>query len=90
MALFLLMGCLWSLVLAGFGCAIALRTGSPAAVSPGWQWAAPGMVALAIAAVGVLSMSLCRAALRGGPGAGDGPAAFGMYQAASWSLRKGT
>jgi len=25
----------------------------------------------------------------GGPGAGDGPAAFGMYQAASWSLRKG-
>jgi ABC-2 type transport system permease protein len=30
---FLLMGCLWSLAFAGFGYAIALKTGDPAAVN---------------------------------------------------------
>jgi len=112
-ALFLLMGCLWSLAFAGFGYAIALKTGNPAAVNSsfllffpflfmtssyvprsqlsgwlsviatwnpvtyvleglrslvtlGWQWAALGKATLSIAAVGVLSMFLCLAALRGG------------------------
>ena len=111
-ALFLLMGCLWSLAFAGFGYAIALKTGNPAAVNSsfllffpflfmtssyvprsqlsgwlsviatwnpvtyvleglrslvtlGWQWASLGKAALAIIAVGGLSMSLCLAALRG-------------------------
>ncbi len=111
-ALFLLMGCLWSLAFAGFGYAIALKTGNPAAVNSsfllffpllfmtssyvprsqlsgwlsviatwnpvtyvleglrslvtiGWDWASLGKATLAIAAVGVLSMSLCLAALRG-------------------------
>jgi ABC-2 type transport system permease protein len=110
--LFLVMGCLWSLAFAGFGYAIALKTGNPAAVNSsfllffpflfmtssyvprsqlsgwlsviatwnpvtyvleglrslvtlGWQWASLGKAVLAIAAVGVLSMSLCLAALRG-------------------------
>jgi len=34
-------------------------------VTLGWQWAALGKAALAIAAVCVLGMSLCLAALRG-------------------------
>jgi len=110
--LFLLMGCLWSLAFAGFGYAIALKTGNPAAVNSsfllffpflfmtssyvprsqlsgwlsviatwnpvtyvleglrslvtlGWQWASLGKALLAITAVGVLSMTLCLAALRG-------------------------
>ena len=109
---FLLMGCMWSLVFAGFGYAIALKTGNPAAVNSsfmlffpflfltssyvprsqltgwlsaiaawnpvtyvleglrslvtqGWQWASLGKALLAIAAVGLVSMSLCLAALRG-------------------------
>jgi len=110
--LFLLMGCAWSLAFAGFGYAIALKTGNPAAVNSSfllffpflfmtssyvprsqltgwlgdvagwnpvtyvleglrslvigrWQWATLGNAWLAIAVVGVVSMSLCLAALRG-------------------------
>ena len=109
---FLLMGCAWSLAFAGFGYAIALKTGNPAAVNSsfllffpflfmtssyvprtqlsgwlgsvaawnpvtyvleglrslvtqGWQWDSLGKAVLAIAAVGLVSMSLCLAALRG-------------------------
>jgi ABC-2 type transport system permease protein len=110
--LFLVMGCAWSLAFAGFGYAIALKTGNPAAVGSsfllffpflfmtfsyvprgqltgwpghvagwnpvtyvleglrslvtgGWQWAALGKAWPAIAVVGVVSMSMCLAALRG-------------------------
>jgi ABC-2 type transport system permease protein len=109
---FLLMGCAWSLAFAGFGYAIALKTGNPAAVNSsfllffpflfmtssyvprtqlsgwlggvaawnpvtyvleglrslvtqGWQWDSLAKAVLAIAAVGLVSMSLCLAALRG-------------------------
>jgi ABC-2 type transport system permease protein len=109
---FVALAALWSLAFAGFGYAIALKTGNPAAVNSsfllffpflfmtssyvprsqlsgwlsviatwnpvtyvleglrslvttGWQWAELGKALLAIAAVGVLSMSLCLAALRG-------------------------
>jgi ABC-2 type transport system permease protein len=108
----LLMGCAWSLALAGFGYAIALKTGNPAAVNSsfllffpflfmtssyvpraqlsgwlgniatwnpvtyvleglrslvtqGWQWDSLVKAVLAIIAVGLVSMSLCLAALRG-------------------------
>jgi ABC-2 type transport system permease protein len=111
-AAFLLMGCAWSLAFAGFGYAIALKTGNPAAVNSsfllffpflfmtssyvpraelsgwlasiatwnpvtyileglrslvtrGWQWDTLARAALAIAAVGLVSMSLCLAARRG-------------------------
>ncbi len=111
-AVFLLMGCAWSLAFAGFGYAIALKTGNPAAVNSsfllffpflfmtssyvprtqlsgwlgsiatwnpvtyvleglrslvtqGWQWGSLAKALLAIAAVGLVSMSLCLAALRG-------------------------
>jgi ABC-2 type transport system permease protein len=107
----LLLGCAWSLAFAGFGYAIALKTGNPAAVNSsfllffpflfmtssyvprselsgwlsavatvnpvtyvleglrslvvhGWVWVSLGEALLAIAAVGVVSMSLCLAALR--------------------------
>jgi ABC-2 type transport system permease protein len=109
---FIVMAALWSLAFAGFGYAIALKTGNPAAVNSsfllffpflfmtssyvplsqlsgwlhsistwnpvtyvlegqrslvtqGWQWDSLGKALLAIAAVGVVSMSLCLAALRG-------------------------
>src|SRR5216683_1208008 len=109
---FVLMAGLWSLAFAGFGYAIALKTGNPAAVNSsfllffpflfmtssyvpraqlsgwlgsvaawnpvtyvlegqrslvtnGWQWDQLDKAAVAIAVVGVLSMSLCLAALRG-------------------------
>ena len=109
---FLLMGCAWSLAFAGFGYAIALKTGNPAAVNSsfllffpflfmtssyvpraqlsgwlgsiatwnpvtyvleglrslvtqGWQWDSLVKAVLAIIAVGLVSMSLCLAALRG-------------------------
>ncbi len=109
---FLLMGCAWSLAFAGFGYAIALKTGNPAAVNSsfllffpflfmtssyvpraqlsgwlgsiatwnpvtyvleglrslvtqGWQWDSLIKAVLAIIAVGLVSMSLCLAALRG-------------------------
>ena len=109
---FLLMGCAWSLAFAGFGYAIALKTGNPAAVNSsfllffpflfmtssyvpraqlsgwlgsiatwnpvtyvleglrslvtqGWQWDSLVRAVLAIIAVGLVSMSLCLAALRG-------------------------
>src|SRR6266851_6473054 len=108
---FLLMGCAWSLAFAGFGYAIALKTGNPAAVNSsfllffpflfltssyvprdqlsgwldtvaglnpvtyllegmrslalsGWHWDDLGRTALALAAVFLLSFSLCFAALR--------------------------
>jgi ABC-2 type transport system permease protein len=108
---FLLMGCAWCLAFAGFGYAIALKTGNPAAVNSsfllffpflfmtssyvprtqlsgwlgsvaawnpvtyvleglrslvtqGWQWDSLAKALLAIAAVGLVSMSLCLAALR--------------------------
>ena len=109
---FLLMGCAWSLAFAGFGYAIALKTGNPAAVNSsfllffpflfmtssyvpraqlsgwlggiatwnpvtyvleglrslvtqGWQWNSLVKAVLAIIAVGLVSMSLCLAALQG-------------------------
>ncbi len=109
---FILMAGLWSLAFAGFGYAIALKTGNPAAVnssfllffpflfltssyvprnqltgwlsalagwnpvtyvlegqrslvSGGWQWNRLGEALLAVALVGVVSMSMCLAALRG-------------------------
>ena len=109
---FVLIAAMWSLAFAGFGYAIALKTGNPAAVNSafllffpflfmtssyvprgqlsgwlntiaawnpvtylleglrslvttGWQWDSLLKAVLAIAGVGVLSMSLCLAALRG-------------------------
>jgi len=109
---FIIISALWSLAFAGFGYAIALKTGNPAAVNSafllffpflfmtssyvprgqlsgwldtiaawnpvtylleglrslvttGWQWDSLLKAALAIGGVGVLSMSLCLAALRG-------------------------
>jgi ABC-2 type transport system permease protein len=109
---FIAMAGLWSLAFAGFGYAIALKTGNPAAVSSafllffpflfltssyvprsqltgwldtiaswnpvtyvlegqrslvttGWQWDQLGKSLLAIGVVGLVSMSLCFAALRG-------------------------
>jgi ABC-2 type transport system permease protein len=111
--MFILLASLWSLAFAGFGYAIALKTGNPAAVNStfllffpflflttsyvprselsgwlntvaginpvtyllaglrsfvtgnGWQWAQIGESLLAIGIVGLISMSLCFAALRG-------------------------
>jgi ABC-2 type transport system permease protein len=110
---FIVVAALWSLAFAGFGYAIALKTGNPAAVNStfllffpflfltsayvprsqlsgwlntvagfnpvtyllaglrsivmgnGWQWSQLGQALLAIAIVGVISMSMCFAALRG-------------------------
>jgi ABC-2 type transport system permease protein len=110
---FVALAALWSLAFAGFGYAIALKTGNPAAVNSsfllffpflfltssyvprdqlsgwldtvaglnpvtylldgmrtlvlgdGWAWGELGQALLAIAVVGVISMSLCFAALRG-------------------------
>jgi ABC-2 type transport system permease protein len=110
---FILIAALWSLAFAGFGYAIALKTGNPAAVNStfllffpflfltsayvprsqlsgwlntvagfnpvtyllaglrsivmgsGWQWGQLGQALLAIGIVGVISMSMCFAALRG-------------------------
>src|SRR5713101_7487149 len=109
---FVVIAGIWSLAFAGFGYAIALKTGNPAAVNSalllffpflfmtssyvprgqltgwlntiaawnpvtyvlegqrslvthGWQWDQLGKALVAIAVVGVLSMSLCLAALRG-------------------------
>ncbi len=109
---FIIIAALWSLAFSGFGYAIALKTGNPAAVNSifllffpflfltssyvprsqlsgwlhpvaglnpvtyvleglrslvtqGWIWGSIGKALLAIALLGVLSMSLCFAALRG-------------------------
>jgi ABC-2 type transport system permease protein len=110
---FILIAALWSLAFAGFGYAIALKTGNPAAVNStfllffpflfltsayvprnqlsgwlntvagfnpvtyllaglrslvmggGWQWGQLGQAFLAIVLVGMVSMALCFAALRG-------------------------
>src|SRR3954447_21170172 len=109
---FMLLAALWSLAFAGFGYAIAVQTGNPAAVNTsfllffpflfltssyvpraqlngwldtvaawnpvtylleglrsltmqGWRWTQLGQAVLAIAVVGLISMSLCFAALRG-------------------------
>jgi ABC-2 type transport system permease protein len=110
---FMALASLWSLAFAGFGYAIALKTGNPAAVNSsfllffpflfltssyvprgqlsgwldtvaglnpvtylldgmrtlvmgdGWAWGELGQAVLAIAVVGVISTSLCFAALRG-------------------------
>jgi ABC-2 type transport system permease protein len=109
---FVLLAALWSLAFAGFGYAIALKTGNPAAVNTsfllffpflfltssyvprsqltgwldtvaawnpvtylldglrsltmtGWSWSDLGQALVAIAVVGVISMSLCFGALRG-------------------------
>ena len=111
--LFIVIAALWSLAFAGFGYAIALKTGNPAAVNStfllffpflflttayvpragltgwlshvaafnpvtyllgglrslvlggGWQWTSLGQALLAIVGVGLASMSMCFAALRG-------------------------
>src|ERR1700736_3252084 len=112
LVVFVVMAGLWSLAFAGFGYAIALKTGNPAAVhsafllffpflfmtssyvprgqltgwlntiaswnpvtyvlegqrslvTQGWQWDQLGKALLAIGLVGLVSMSLCLAALRG-------------------------
>ena len=112
LVVFVALSGLWSLAFAGFGYAIALKTGNPAAVNSafllffpflfltssyvpraqltgwldtiaawnpvtyvlegqrslvthGWQWGRLGQTLLAIAIVGVVSMSMCFAALRG-------------------------
>jgi ABC-2 type transport system permease protein len=110
---FMGLAALWSLAFSGFGYAVALKTGNPAAVNsvfllffpflfltsayvprsqlsgwlgkvatvnpvtyllgglrsivlgPTWQWSLIGEALLAIVALGVVSMSLCFAALRG-------------------------
>ncbi len=110
---FVALASLWSLAFAGFGYAIALKTGNPAAVNStfllffpflfltssyvprsqlsswlntvagfnpvtyllgglrsivlgnGWQWTQLGQAVAAIAVVGVISMTMCFAALRG-------------------------
>jgi ABC-2 type transport system permease protein len=109
---FVLLAALWSLAFAGFGYAIALKTGNPAAVNTsfllffpflfltssyvprsqlsgwldtvaawnpvtylldglrtlemqGWRWEELGQALLAIAVVGLISMTLCFGALRG-------------------------
>jgi len=110
---FMALASLWSLAFAGFGYAIALKTGNPAAVNSsfllffpflfltssyvprsqlsgwlktvagfnpvtyildglrslvltdGWQWGELGKAVVAIGVVGVVSMALCFAALRG-------------------------
>jgi ABC-2 type transport system permease protein len=112
-AAFVLLAALWSLAFSGFGYAIALKTGNPAAVNSTfllffpflfltssyvprsqlagwlntvagfnpvtyllgglralvfgntWQWAELGQALVAIAIVGVISMTMCFAALRG-------------------------
>jgi ABC-2 type transport system permease protein len=112
-AAFVLLASLWSLAFAGFGYAIALKTGNPAAVNStfllffpflfltssyvprsqlsgwlstvagfnpvtyllgglrslvlgsGWQWGQLGQALAAIALVGLVSMTMCFAALRG-------------------------
>jgi ABC-2 type transport system permease protein len=112
-AAFVVLAALWSLAFAGFGYAIALKTGNPAAVNStfllffpflfltssyvprsqqsgwlntvagfnpvtyllgglrslvlggGWQWTEPGQALAAVAFVGVISMTMCFAALRG-------------------------
>jgi ABC-2 type transport system permease protein len=112
-AAFVLLAALWSLAFAGFGYAIALKTGNPAAVNSAfllffpflfltssyvprsqlagwlstvagfnpvtyllgglrslvlgdsWQWGQLGQALAAIAIVGVISMAMCFAALRG-------------------------
>jgi ABC-2 type transport system permease protein len=112
-AAFVLLAALWSLAFAGFGYAIALKTGNPAAVNSAfllffpflfltssyvprsqlagwlstvagfnpvtyllgglrslvlgdsWQWGQLGQALAAIAIVGVISMTMCFAALRG-------------------------
>jgi ABC-2 type transport system permease protein len=112
-AVFVLLASLWSLAFAGFGYAVALKTGNPAAVNSmfllffpflfltssyvprsqlsgwlstvagvnpvtyllgglrslvlgsGWQWGQLGQALVAIAVVGLISMTLCFAALRG-------------------------
>jgi len=111
--LFILLASLWSLAFAGFGYAIALKTGNPAAVNSmfllffpflfltssyvprsqlsgwldtvagfnpvtylldglrslvlgnSWQWGQLGQAVAAIAVVGLISMTMCFAALRG-------------------------
>ncbi len=111
-AAFVVLASLWSLAFAGFGYAIALKTGNPAAVNsmfllffpflfltssyvprsqlsgwlstvagfnpvtyllgglrslvldPGWQWGQLAQALAAIAAVGLVSMTMCFAALR--------------------------
>jgi ABC-2 type transport system permease protein len=112
LVVFIAMSALWSLAFAGFGYAIALKTGNPAAVNSsfllffpflfmtssyvprnqltgwlngiatwnpvtyvlegqrslvthGWQWDQLGKALLAIGIVGLVSMSICLAALRG-------------------------
>jgi ABC-2 type transport system permease protein len=113
LVVFVLLSSLWSLAFAGFGYAIALKTGNPAAVNSafllffpflfltssyvprselsgwldtvaglnpvtylleglrslvmdnGWQWDELGAAVLAVALVGLVSMSMCFAALRG-------------------------
>jgi len=112
-AAFVVLASLWSLAFAGFGYAIALKTGNPAAVNSafllffpflfltssyvprsqlsgwlstvaglnpvtylldglrslvlgsGWQWSQLGQALAAIALVGLVSMTMCFAALRG-------------------------
>lgn len=55
----------WMDTVAGWNPVTYLLEGMRALVSQGWDWGALGQAVLAMAMVGVLSMSLCFAALRG-------------------------
>ena len=55
----------WLSVIATWNPVTYVLEGLRSLVTIGWEWASLGKAVLAIAAVGVLSMSLCLAALRG-------------------------
>jgi ABC-2 type transport system permease protein len=55
----------WMDTVAGWNPVTYLLEGMRSLISVGWEWDVLGQAALAIAAVGVVSMSLCFAALRG-------------------------
>ena len=65
-AAFVLMASLWSLAFAGFNPVTYLLQGLRSLVlGNGWQWLQLAQAAAAIAVVGLISMTLCFAALRG-------------------------
>jgi ABC-2 type transport system permease protein len=55
----------WMDTVAGWNPVTSLLDGMRVLVSEGWEWGALGEAALAMAIVGVLSMSMCFTALRG-------------------------
>lgn len=55
----------WLKTIAGWNPVTYVLGGLRSLVTQGWEWASLGKALLAIALVGMLSMSLCLAALRG-------------------------